>query len=294
MNSALATVHGVLCSATAITDREIKSALWNFFFDAESSIAFLLGQYTPSFPRRTIRITCRLSSLPQTNSTRRRQPRLAHKVSCISTFRSLPLRALLESLAAIGDLHKEGAFVYSSQNSDGLPNRLGDLTLNPIPPPPTPSISKLAAKASANKLASTSPSTTAPPEKKLSKLQLKMLANQSARSARTANPTATPSLPPAASVPAPAPIPIDPFHKEPFFTQSSNQYRLAATASSFAFALNPQRKTPKDILRSITASFARSEAESITNAFDTESPDDLLKKAREGTKLAAGVVPKRK
>lgn len=38
-------VHEVLGSDTTITDREIKRALWNYFFDTESSIAFLLGEH---------------------------------------------------------------------------------------------------------------------------------------------------------------------------------------------------------------------------------------------------------
>ena len=178
-------------------------------------------------------------------------------------------------------------------NSDGLPSQLSDLSL--APPPIAPPLSKLAAKAAANKLAATrAPTTAAPPEKKLSKLQLKMLANQSARSARTANPTAVAPTPPPVPILVAAPIPVDPFVREPFFASPSNQYKLAATASSFAFALTPASKTPKSILLSITASFAQSQAQSITNAFDSESPDDLIKRAREGTKLAPGVVPKRK
>ena len=44
MASALSAIHSVLDSATPITDRDIKDALWNYFFDVESSIAYLLGE----------------------------------------------------------------------------------------------------------------------------------------------------------------------------------------------------------------------------------------------------------
>ena len=48
MESGVSAIHSVLGISSSITDRDIKEALWNYFFDVESSIAFLLGASRPS------------------------------------------------------------------------------------------------------------------------------------------------------------------------------------------------------------------------------------------------------
>jgi elongation factor 1 alpha-like protein len=43
MESGLSAVHAVLGFSTPISDRDIRDALWNSYFDVDGSIAFLLG-----------------------------------------------------------------------------------------------------------------------------------------------------------------------------------------------------------------------------------------------------------
>jgi elongation factor 1 alpha-like protein len=44
MQSSLSKVQEVLGSSTDISEKEIKDALWNYYFDVDSSVAFLLGK----------------------------------------------------------------------------------------------------------------------------------------------------------------------------------------------------------------------------------------------------------
>lgn len=44
MASGLDAIHSILGPETPISNRDIKDALWNYFFDVESSVAFLLGR----------------------------------------------------------------------------------------------------------------------------------------------------------------------------------------------------------------------------------------------------------
>jgi len=44
MSSGLTAVRAVLGSSTPITDREIRSALWDSYFDVDGTVAFLLGE----------------------------------------------------------------------------------------------------------------------------------------------------------------------------------------------------------------------------------------------------------
>lgn len=43
MASALSQIQSVLGASSQIKERDIKDALWNYFFDVESSIGYLLG-----------------------------------------------------------------------------------------------------------------------------------------------------------------------------------------------------------------------------------------------------------
>lgn len=45
MSSGLTAVHAVLGSSTPITDREIRSALWDSYFDVDGTVAYLLGAF---------------------------------------------------------------------------------------------------------------------------------------------------------------------------------------------------------------------------------------------------------
>ena len=44
MQSGLVAIQSLLGHATPITDKQIRDALWDSYFDIDGSVAFLLGQ----------------------------------------------------------------------------------------------------------------------------------------------------------------------------------------------------------------------------------------------------------
>lgn len=289
MASALNALQGVLGPSSPITERSMKEALWNYFFDVESSIGYLLGKS----PLRMLKAPTDIL-YPQRNSIKRKQRKLERKVSLISS-------AIASQMCACGVQHSDG---HSSPlpTAEGpvttslpLSTSLATLSLEPLQQSAVliPPINKLAAKIAAGKARMTAPSpppsTSTPaavvPEKKLSKLQLKMLASAAARKTPSAVPVAPILIPDL--IPTPAPIPL--VIMEPLAT-------LLARPSSFASALAPRPSNSMEILSRIENSLARDSAIASLGipAFEGPSPDDVVLNARKTTSLAPGVVPKRK
>lgn len=188
-------------------------------------------------------------------------------------------------------------------------------------PPPVPLITpvaaadppknKLAAKMAANRAAKAAaaaaaaapppplPSTdaspaAAAPEKKLSKLQQKMLAAKSGRSTPS---SALPAIPPPT---APEPSPFPPSDEamsldiptSPLFSSPA----LLAAPSPFASVLAPStRPFLQPVAQRIAGSLSVAEAvEKAKVGLFGLSPDDRVLEARRGTSLAAGVAVKRR
>lgn len=301
MASALSAIHSVLDSATPITDRDIKDALWNYFFDVESSIAYLLGELYAVEAARDQVLTQLAEEQHKKEAARGRAG--GEYDPCLSV-------PLSRDAGAVGGTTATGPLPTPRD----LPTSLSTLSLDSTSPtfslpalsPAAASMSKLAAKVAAGKVARLAGAgaqgagtkggedavptmgalpTTEASGKKVSKLQLKMLASQAARSTKAApspvpRPASPPPTPPVSLAPSP-PIP-------------AALPSLRAFPSSFAATLSP-RSPPPAVLLSIEGSLARDSAIASAGipAFASPSPDDVVLFARKGTALA-GVTPKRK
>ncbi|GAA5828764.1 hypothetical protein JCM11251_005863 [Rhodosporidiobolus azoricus] len=269
MASALSAVQTVLGPSTTISDRAIQDALWDSYFDVDGTVAFLLDEQHKKEERK------------------RKEEDTAG-----------PPSAALASLS------------LSSPPPPPIPSTADA----PAPPTTAPPKNKLAAKMAANKaakaaaapspapglpplaLASTAPSQAAQPEKKLSKLQQKMLA---AKAGKGAVASAAPESAPAetAALPAPAeedvsmspPSPSMPYVPSGPSSSASALFSspgLVAPPSLFASALSPAQKP---FLAPVAARIASSL--SVTEAIERGkvgsfglSPDEKVLEARKGTK----------
>ncbi|KAL8281054.1 hypothetical protein RQP46_006412 [Phenoliferia psychrophenolica] len=203
MESAMTAVQLQLGSASPVLERDIKDALWNYYFDVDESVAYL-----------------------------RAKNKLAAKIAAAKAAKL----AAVAPAAAAASLPAPGA---------------------------DPSV----------------------PEggKKLSKLQLKMLASQAARKAPS-----VPTPPPRAPTPPPTALPT-----LPPSPPSAPAFSLRAPPSHFASTLAPASPAPLDLLARIERALGRDSAIASAGipAFAGPSPDDLVLLARKGTSL--GVAPKR-
>lgn len=96
MVSGVSAVQGVLGPGTPITDREIRDALWDSYFDVDGTVSFLLG---------TCSAITSLQSAddrgPQRSNTRRKLPKLAQKVRLILFSVLRPLSMLYTSVRGL-------------------------------------------------------------------------------------------------------------------------------------------------------------------------------------------------
>lgn len=304
MESAITAVHAKLGAQSPILDRDIKDALWNYYFDVDESVAYLKGASSPP-PLGQANDALADSSVPSSRADEQRK-----KDKAAGTYISACVRLSVCVCAVSGTRENGVPTTFRPPPSDDAPTRsLAALSLDPTPAPviptPAPAKNKLAAKIAAAKAAKLAASSAPAPaatvelpagarvaapdgEKKLSKLQLKMLASQAARRS---------PLPPVAAVApprAPSPPPVDALPPAPHFAPASSAISLRASPSHFATTLAPSASASRDVLAKIELAMSRDSAVASAGipAFGGPSPDDVVLLARKGTSL--GAVPKRK
>ncbi|GAA6051069.1 hypothetical protein JCM3770_005483 [Rhodotorula araucariae] len=265
MAHALSQVQAVLGPDTPIPHRSIQDALWDSYFDVDSTIAHLLDEQHKKEARRKKEQAATDSTAPAPPTASLASLSLDPSVPCVATVSTpVPKNKLAAKMAA---------------------NRAAKAAAASAPLAPLP--------AASNPARAPEPEPAPASEKKLSKLQQKML---SARAARTPSseapaaaiappaPAGTEASPPRALDAAPPPAPL--------FAAPSV---LVAAPSSFAAALTPR---PGGRGASGAAPRAReiAAASSVTGgvapaqvAVFGPSPDDRVLAARAGTALAGGV-----
>lgn len=134
----------------------------------------------------------------------------------------------------------------------------------------------------------------AAPEKKLSKLQLKMLAGQASKKASITSTAITPLASAAPPSRRNRPVVIAPVEVVDVSLSSPPILSLVAPPSPFARTLTPSPLVSQSLLSRISSSFSRSQALAVPRVFQELSPDDVVLKARERPSGATIVAPKRK
>ncbi|BGP48462.1 hypothetical protein JCM10450v2_004338 [Rhodotorula kratochvilovae] len=269
MASAFSAVQAVLGTDSPIEDRAIRDALWDSYFDVNGTIAHLLDeQHKKEARRKKEEAALDSTTAPPTAS-------LA-SLSLNPPVPPAPAATNAPPVAAPAPKNKLAAKMAANRAAKAA------AAIPPPAPPPVPSP------------AASTPAPAPAPEKKLSKLQQKML---SARAARTPPSAASPTPPPAAPAPPahnePQPMALDtpPLSAPPLFAAPA---ALAAAPSPFAAALTPAlvggaAPRARDIAAS--ASVAGGVAPAQVAAFGP-SPDDRVLTARAGTALAEARLAK--
>jgi elongation factor 1 alpha-like protein len=289
METGLLAVQDLLGPQSETTDKEIRDALWNYYFDVEKASQFLLGKRISSNGCPDLALTPK-----QINNTRRRQPRLAKPVSCFLELRSaapLPFdRSLREhqvvyffrptllsdevgrpSLAAL-------AFQTSKPKSSlaslaAARKDAGSLPSTSIMAPKPSALSKLAAKRTQNQsLVSSQKSTGAAPQK-ISKLQMRMqgLLLDKSDGASSVPPQDRPAEDDLEDVLPPSELFSVPGSKPPF-----------ASPSGFAAVISTSCSPLSSPLQFLMANLSLGpESPALTGP----SPDDVILKAREKSSL---------
>ncbi|BGP24966.1 hypothetical protein JCM10295v2_003886 [Rhodotorula toruloides] len=277
MAQALSAVQAVLGTDSNIPDKSIRDALWDSYFDVEGTIAYLLDEQHKKEARRK-----------KEEGTATSPPLFGMFMdlrAAVPDPTDVPPTASLASLSL--DKSSEPALLPSSAQP-APKNKLAAMTA-----------ANRAAKATAPAFSSTpslappAPAPTVqaapPPEKKLSKLQQKMLSSRAAKAAPPA-PSPAPSAPEPAPAPVAAPAPESSASAEgpmsihsPAFSSTS----LVAGPSSFANALTPSHRAfLEPVAHRIASTVPLSVAvEPSLAARFGPSPDDKVLEARKGTAL---------
>ncbi|GAA5958289.1 hypothetical protein JCM21900_001340 [Sporobolomyces salmonicolor] len=266
MASAVSAVQGILGPNTPISDKAIRDALWDSYFDVQGTIAFLLDeQHKKEVRRKKEEETPPTASLASLSLDARPSPS-----PTIPTLSPIPGQLAAtppkNKLAAKMAANRAAKAAAAAASTAPAPAPAPSIT-----PTPTPTVPSLAP--------------TPAPEKKLSKLQQKMA---SARAARSTALTPAPAPLPEPS-PAPPPLPAGPVLLEPvpeLFAPS----HLAAAPSSFASVFIPSERPPLEpVAKRIASTLAVGVGAvglSMTERFGP-SPDDRVLEARKGTALGA-------
>ncbi|GAA6028258.1 hypothetical protein JCM8097_006943 [Rhodosporidiobolus ruineniae] len=275
MAQAISAVQAVLGTDSPISDKAIRDALWDSYFDVDGTIAFLLDEQHKKEQRKK----------------KEEDPSLAPPSASLAslsldTSASYP-PALPPPVPTPASAAPAAAAPKSKLAAKMAASRAAKAaaTAPPVSAAPTPSAA---------------PESAAAPEKKLSKLQQKMLAAKAGRGTpSTASAASSAPAPAAAPVPEPAPPVNDPMAVDEAPASSLfGPSPLFATPSLFASALSPSaRPTLEPVAKRLAGSLGVAEAieRGKVAAFGL-SPDDKVWEARKGTSLgggkAAAAVPK--
>ncbi|GAA5857668.1 hypothetical protein JCM1840_000858 [Sporobolomyces johnsonii] len=263
MASAVSAVQGVLGPNTPISDKAIRDALWDSYFDVEGTIAFLLDeQHKKEVRRKKEEETPPTASLASLSLDARPSP--SPTIPAPSPTPDQPAAAPPKNKLAAKMAANRAAKAAAAAASTA--------------PAPAPSVAPTPAPAAP------SPASTPAPEKKLSKLQQKMASARAARS--TSSPPAPAPLP--EPRPAPSPPPADPVPIEPA-SELFGPSHLAAAPSSFAAVFTPSQRPPLEpVAKRIASTLAVGVGAfglSMTERFGP-SPDDKVMEARKEARLA--------
>ncbi|BGP72534.1 hypothetical protein NBRC10513v2_005930 [Rhodotorula toruloides] len=259
MAQAFSAVQAVLGTDSGISDKSIRDALWDSYFDADGTIAYLLDEQHKKEARRK-----KEEDVPPTASLASLSLDKSLEPAPLSANTPAPPKNKLAAKMAANRAAKAAAAAAST----------------PSPAPTAPA---------------TSPQAAPPPEKKLSKLQQKMLSSRAAKAAPPA-PSPAPSelglAPPPPPVAAPPPPDSSASADEPMAIDSPafSSTSLVAGPSSFANALTPSHRAfLAPVAHRIASTVPLSVAVEPTMAARFgPSPDDKVLEARKGTALGAG------
>ncbi|GAA5893986.1 hypothetical protein JCM5296_004125 [Sporobolomyces johnsonii] len=263
MASAVSAVQGVLGPNTPISDKAIRDALWDSYFDVEGTIAFLLDeQHKKEVRRKKEEETPPTASLASLSLDAPTSP--SPTVPAPSPTPDQPAAAPPKNKLAAKMAANRAAKAAAAAASTA--------------PAPAPSVAPTPAPAAP------SPASTPAPEKKLSKLQQKMASARAARStSSTPAPAPLPEPTPAPPPPSAGPVPIEPASE--LFGPS----HLAAAPSSFAAVFTPSHRPPLEpVAKRIASTLAVGVGAvglSMTERFGP-SPDDKVMEARKEARLA--------
>ncbi|KAM0752360.1 hypothetical protein T439DRAFT_206400 [Meredithblackwellia eburnea MCA 4105] len=266
LESATTEVFRRLGANTVIDKRDVKDALWNYYFDVDQSIAYLKEEQRKkekAVDDPTLAPAMSALSIQSPSS----QPQQSLQESVLFTSAPAPAKNKLAAKIAAAKAAKLAA------KSPAAPATSASESVD------APTSSPITAEGGG-----------ASKEKKLSKLQLKMLASQAAKK----------GVPlPSAALPNPAVVepPIPPADENPttmhFVIPSSSLHsKLQAPPSGFASVMSssPSRANAGDLLSRIEKALGRDSAVSTAGgrAFEGPSPDDIVLNARKGASLAVG------
>ncbi|GAA5940527.1 hypothetical protein JCM10213_001133 [Rhodosporidiobolus nylandii] len=269
MAAAFSQVQAVLGPDFPSSDRSIRDALWDSYFDVEGTVAHLLDEQHKKEQRK--KKEADTPAPPPTDSLASLSldptPSLPSPVPTSTTSAPAPTPAPKNKLAAKMAANRAAKAAAAAAASAPAPPTAA------APPPSAPAPTALPAQ----------------PEKRLSKLQQKMLAAKAGKGAPPAVPAAAAPAPVAVAEPeqpmaldSPPPPPPSALFASP---------TLSASPSPFASALAPPPEA-RPFLAPVAARIAGSlsVAEAIERAKLAAfgmSPDDKVQEARSGTRLAA-------